>query len=350
MAIIYKNSKNFRLYEDRYFDAPNWDETASCEVFSLNVKSYPFNFRRAGVDSDLARAFHKNGAALTWADTEEIASFAEKFINESGVSPAPASCIVIQNDCIAQVAIYKDKKLLETYNLELIFEQYSQPLTEIGPPGNSSLIPVGKLPANSVIYFPYPNIDNQTGEAIPTHKRRYAVVLPGDINIRPAVSNSQLAIKSTSKPRPNTIAVNQKDLDAAEPSSSLFSGTSHLRPECLCYIDNGYLVQQRGIIASDQKIDEIRKAVISCAKNREITAVAANGGVSRLNFPLTDKESKEAAAKTKQISNLSNKDNPNSKQPASDTAQDSNSSITTESFAFEFCSDAYSKRLVVLLG
>lgn len=282
MAIVYKNSKDFGLYEDEYFDAPRWDDTASYESFNFTVKSYPFDFYRAGIDSDLAHAFRKNNVTLTPSDTDEIASFTEKFINESGVNPTPTSCIAIQDDRIVQVIIHKDKRILETYRLSFVFEYYSEALIEAIKNGGDKEVPIGQLPENTMVYLPYPKVQ-KTGKSskVVGGSDRYAMILPADIETSVVVPDSQLIMKSTGKDDwLQSVTVTRQDLKNTSnelQNADLFKGESHLTPSSFCYVDKNYRVKSRGTIRTGGKKKEIRDAVLRFSGKREITILSANG-------------------------------------------------------------------------
>ncbi len=361
--VVYRDSDKFKLYEDKYFDAPNWDETASSEVVSFTVKRYPFDLQQSGVIDSVSRSFRNNGINLSLSDSKKIASFTENYVNSCGLSPDPAVCMVLHGDRIIQVGIYKDKNFIETYLLEFIFEKFSGILTEsdssgngdsasasdgAAPNSNNDLIPIGDLPDYSIVYMPFPDINNATGEAVVPSKSRYAVTLPPDTIIYPAQDNSRMVVKSTGKVRPNTVVVNKTDLDANEPSSALFRGTSHLKPQCICFVNNTYAVQHRGVVGNKNKLDEIRKAVSSYPNAREITAIDANGTPSRLDsFNVEVDEPQEETDINNNQSGACQNDNDNDNSDNNDNNKQAEG--ISESLASVLDIDNSYKRLVVLL-
>lgn len=288
--VLHEGSMFYEKLEDDYFDAPDLFGSYTEECIALYVKRLPFTCQQYGLEGKIKRAFAKNRVKLSECELEEILELIETRIN---LFALPASCLVLRDDRITYVVVSKgigDDHI--TFSMH--FDVMKTPLAEGVLEDRLSTVRISDLPANTMIYFRYPEVD---GDGVKTpkvaregSKGRYAMILAPDIAFGAKgkeYKDHRLVIKSTTKRRPYTVAIDQSDLG----NINHFKRISRLNPKCLCYVDNDYRVARLADVVNTQKLAAVKQAVEGVKGGRELTALDADGTVELLSSPMIKDES-----------------------------------------------------------
>ena len=113
--IIDWNSPDFELYEDLYFDAPKWGETARSDSFTFTVWNFPFEFRKSPEEDSLNRIFADHNVCVAASDLEILASLFEDYVNDA--NPDDTCCVLVCENKVVQISIDKNETFINTYDV-----------------------------------------------------------------------------------------------------------------------------------------------------------------------------------------------------------------------------------------
>lgn len=126
--ILHDNSELFNSYGDEYFDAPDWDGTATYEEIRLTEVIRPFDYASSGLAKDVNSLFQKKGLILEENDANDQAALINNYFNE--YNSRYVSYIILQDNHVVLVTICKDEKRAGNYRMDFIFDRERTPLNK----------------------------------------------------------------------------------------------------------------------------------------------------------------------------------------------------------------------------